>query len=84
MQEMNRLKSELYSSDGGLGGIAAELEKLKEQTGSLGDAGGLEKMLASAGGGGGGRERPKPAAGGGGCTSGRPAGAAARGAGGAA
>ncbi|KAL1508569.1 hypothetical protein AB1Y20_004668 [Prymnesium parvum] len=35
MNEMHRLKSDLYSSDGGLGGIAAEIDRLKQETSGL-------------------------------------------------
>ncbi len=33
--EMNRLKAELYSEDGGLGGLSAQLDELRAQAGSL-------------------------------------------------
>lgn len=52
--EMNRLKSELYSSDGGLGSITQELEKIKQQA-----AVGMKGPDMGPGAGGGGC-RPRP------------------------
>lgn len=54
-EEMNRLKSELYSNDGGLGGIAAELERIKEEAGGLQNGPPAERPT--------GRPRPAPAGG---------------------
>ena len=45
--EMNRMKAELYSSDGGLGSITAELEKIKQSAGGIKGLEGLANTAPS-------------------------------------